>query len=213
MASQFQNRLIGAVAIVAVGVIVIPSLFDGKKKHYEDEFASIPLVPKEGDDQDTEIFPTVDHALPTNIKATQVPDNGQPEAGIVEPSPLVPTTASSSPPASKPEAAPPTSTIQSKPVETKPTEVEKPKEKPPVGQAFIVQLGALKNANRVNEIVATLKLSGYRVYTIPATPVQGKVTRVIVGPELSRQKLEAALPELKKLSDLNGEIKPFSTVR
>ena len=28
MASQFQNRLIGAVVIVAVGVIVLPSLFD-----------------------------------------------------------------------------------------------------------------------------------------------------------------------------------------
>lgn len=245
MASQFQNRLIGAVVIVAVGVIVLPSLFDGKKKHYEEEFASIPLVPKEGDDQNTEILPTVNHSLPTNNEATDTADNGQPEAGRVEPPPLVSTTAGNNSPTGKPEVAPPASTtqakpvdpkpieskpaevkpkavetktaqtkpVEAKPVETKPAEAEKPKEKPPVGQAFIVQLGALKNADKVNEIVATLKLSGYRVYTVPATPVQGKVTRVVVGPEPSRQKLEAALPELKQLSGLNGEVKAFSTVR
>ncbi len=49
MASKFQNRLVGTVILVALGVIILPGLLDGKKKHYEDEFASIPLVPKAGD--------------------------------------------------------------------------------------------------------------------------------------------------------------------
>lgn len=48
MASQFQNRLVGTIILVALGVIVLPGLLDGKKKHYEDEFAAIPLVPKPG---------------------------------------------------------------------------------------------------------------------------------------------------------------------
>lgn len=226
MASQFQNRLIGAVVIVAVGVIVLPSLFDGKKKHYEEEFASIPLVPKEGDDQDTEILPSVNHSLPANNEAMETPDNDQLQVGDVEPPPLVSTTPGNNQSVGNPAVVSPTSTPQTKPIESKPPEV-KPKqaeikpvqakpleaEKPPVGQAFIVQLGALKNADKVNEIVATLKLSGYRVYTIPSTPVQGKLTRVVVGPEPSRQKLEAALPELKQLSGLKGEVKAFSPVR
>lgn len=245
MASQFQNRLIGAVVIVAVGVIVLPSLFDGKKKHYEEEFASIPLVPKEGDDQNTDILPTVNHSLPSDNDAPEMASNGQTGANSgqqptsVEPPPLAPSaTAGNNQPDVNPEPLPQTKPVDPKPVESKPVDV-KPKtaenkpqtkpaevkpvetkpskpveaEKPPVGQAYIVQLGALKNADKVNEIVATLKLSGYRVYTVPATPVQGKVTRLVVGPDTSKQKLEAALPELKQLTGLNGQVKAYSTVR
>ncbi|EBA8637443.1 cell division protein DedD, partial [Salmonella enterica subsp. enterica serovar Muenchen] len=49
MASKFQNRLVGTIVLVALGVIVLPGLLDGQKKHYQDEFAAIPLVPKPGD--------------------------------------------------------------------------------------------------------------------------------------------------------------------
>ncbi|MBY7544258.1 SPOR domain-containing protein, partial [Escherichia marmotae] len=35
----------------------------------------------------------------------------------------------------------------------------------PTGKAYVVQLGALKNADKVNEIVAKLRGAGYRVYT------------------------------------------------
>lgn len=46
MASKFQNRLVGTIVLVALGVIILPGLLDGQKKHYQDEFAAIPLVPK-----------------------------------------------------------------------------------------------------------------------------------------------------------------------
>ena len=49
MASKFQNRLVGTIVLVALGVILLPGLLDGQKKHYQDEFAAIPLVPKPGD--------------------------------------------------------------------------------------------------------------------------------------------------------------------
>ncbi len=39
MASKFQNRLAGAIVLVAVGVIVLPALLDGDKKYNENEFA------------------------------------------------------------------------------------------------------------------------------------------------------------------------------
>ncbi|GKX62375.1 cell division protein DedD [Pragia fontium] len=237
MASQFQNRLVGAVIIVAIGVIVLPSLFDGKKKHYEEEFAAIPLVPKEGDDRNTEILPSVNHNLPpVNPGSTAAVGNGQvvdnANTGIAPP-PLASTTAGNTavnaqpetlppvtqtkPPESKPEPKPepvvPKPTEQKPVANNKPVESEKPKEKPPVGQAYIVQLGALKNADKVNELVATLRLSGHRVYTIPATPVQGKITRLVVGPDPSKQKLEAALPELKRLTGLSGQVKAYSAAR
>jgi DedD protein len=38
VASKFQNRLVGTIVLVALGVI-IRQLLDGQKKHYQDEFA------------------------------------------------------------------------------------------------------------------------------------------------------------------------------
>ncbi|MDW9426812.1 cell division protein DedD, partial [Yersinia enterocolitica] len=64
MASKFQNRLVGTIILVALGVIVLPGLLDGKKKHYEDEFAAIPLVPKPGDSQEIDAVPPVSQPLP-----------------------------------------------------------------------------------------------------------------------------------------------------
>lgn len=36
MASKFQNRLVGTIVLVALGVIILPGLLDGQKKHYQD---------------------------------------------------------------------------------------------------------------------------------------------------------------------------------
>jgi DedD protein len=60
----------------------------------------------------------------------------------------------------------------------------------------VVQLGALKNADKVNEIVGKLRGAGYRVYTAPTTPVQGKITRILVGPDASKDKLKGRLRSL-----------------
>lgn len=63
MASKFQNRLVGTIIIVALGVIVLPGLLDGQKKHYQDEFGAIPLVPKPGEDDPTDVIPPVTQPL------------------------------------------------------------------------------------------------------------------------------------------------------
>ena len=74
----------------------------------------------------------------------------------------------------------------------------------------MVQLGALKNAAKVNEIVAQLRLSGYRAFTVPATPVQGQITRIYVGPDASKAKMQAAVGALQGISGLGGVVKPYS---
>ena len=43
MASQFQNRLVGITILVASVVIFLPSIIDGKKTAYEDEFVATPI--------------------------------------------------------------------------------------------------------------------------------------------------------------------------
>ena len=45
MASQFNNRLVGVTILVASVVIFLPSIIDGKKTAYQDEFVSTPIKP------------------------------------------------------------------------------------------------------------------------------------------------------------------------
>lgn len=219
MASKFQNRLVGTIVLVALGVIVLPGLLDGQKKHYQDEFAAIPLVPKPGDRDEPDMMPAATQALPTQPPegAAEEVRAGDAAAPSLDPSRYATTT--------NPELAP-------APVEPpKPKPVEKPKPKPqpkvepvpapvakpaaeekaaPTGKAWVVQLGALKNADKVNEIVGKLRGAGYRVYTVPSTPVQGKITRILVGPDASRDKLKGSLGELRQLSGLSGVVMGYS---
>ena len=226
MASKFQNRLTGTIVLVALGVIILPGLLDGQKKHYQDEFAAIPLVPKPGDRDEPDMLPAATQALPAQPPegAAEEVRAGDAAAPSLDPSRLA---------ANNTIEIDPMPVEQPKAVE-KPKPVEKPQPKPqrdkaaeqlaaasetpppakqdaaPTGKAYVVQLGALKNADKVNEVVSKLRGAGYRVYTSPSTPVQGKITRILVGPEASKDKLKGSLGELKQISGLSGVVMNYS---
>ncbi|EMI0019985.1 cell division protein DedD [Proteus mirabilis] len=210
MASKFQNRLVGAVVLVAVGVIFLPTLFDGDKKYNEDQFASIPLVPKPGDEQDIESIAPIEQ---TTTPST--PSEGASEAMISEAVTGVEQPQVSTPEVSEPQVAPSTPVVEPPKVVNPP--VEPPTTPPPAvsettapkGEAWVVQLGALKNAAKVEEIIAKMHLSGYPVYTVPARTVSGKVTRIYIGPNASKAELQAMLPRLKELTGLQGEVRAY----
>ncbi|WP_340614252.1 cell division protein DedD [Xenorhabdus thailandensis] len=221
MASKFQNRLVGTIVLVALGVIVLPMIFDGDKKYNENQFAAIPLVPKPGDEEDIDSIPPLTQNMPSTPPegAAQAMQSQEQEPDIEmlsRPSPAEPTTAppvTVTPEPKKVESSPqekagtkPEPRVESKP-ETKPK--PEPTEQAPQAAAYVVQLGALKNADKVDEIVARLRLSGHQVYTVPSSPVQGQLTRIYVGPNASRQVLESILPELKELTGLQGQIKNY----
>jgi len=230
VASKFQNRLVGTIVLVALGVIVLPGLLDGQKKHYQDEFAAIPLVPKPGDRDEPDMLPAATQALPAQPPegAAEEVRAGDAAAPTLDPSRLAANSGADidqipvapEPPKPKPVDKPQTKPQRDKtseqlaaaaeaPPPTKPAPQEKPaaEEKPaPTGKAYVVQLGALKNADKVSEIVSKLRGAGYRVYTSPSTPVQGKITRILVGPDASKDKLKSSLGELNQISGLNGVV-------
>ncbi|MCO4180433.1 cell division protein DedD [Proteus terrae] len=215
MASKFQNRLVGAVVLVAVGVIFLPALLDGDKKYNEDQFASIPLVPKPGDEQEIEsIAPIEQTSVPSTpsegasegMLSEAVTGVEQPTVTTPEAPTVVPVTPSAQP------SQQPTSTQEPPAVVTPPVQPPAPpvqETKPPKGEAWVVQLGALKNAAKVEEIIAKMHFSGYPVYTIPARPVAGQVTRIYIGPSASKSELQAILPHLKELTGLQGEVRAY----
>ncbi|WP_109407161.1 cell division protein DedD [Proteus faecis] len=213
MASKFQNRLVGAVVLVAVGVIFLPALLDGDKKYNEDQFASIPLVPKPGDEQEIESIAPIEQ---TSVPST--PSEGASEGMISEAVTGVEQPAVTTPespavvPVTPVEPQQPTPTPEPPAVVTPPVQPSTPpvqETKPPKGEAWVVQLGALKNAAKVEEIIAKMHFSGYPVYTIPARPVAGQVTRIYIGPSASKSELQAILPHLKELTGLQGEVRAY----
>ena len=238
MASKFQNRLVGTIVLVALGVIILPGLLDGQKKHYQDEFAAIPLVPKPGDRDEPDMLPAATQALPAQPPegAAEEVRAGDAAAPSLDPS-RIPVNSNSFDDAQEPVVAPkpqpkpqaqpqpqPQPQTQPKAQPQSPKPVEKPQQqtvaqtppaKPaeipaPTGKAYVVQLGALKNADKVNEIVGKLRSSGFKVYTSPSTPVQGKITRILVGPDASKDKLKGQLGDLKQISGLSGVVMGYS---
>nr|WP_263452646.1 cell division protein DedD [Klebsiella michiganensis] len=214
--------------MVALGVIILPGLLDGQKKHYQDEFAAIPLVPKPGDRDEPDMLPAATQALPSQPPegAAEEVRAGDAAAPSLDPS-RIPVNNNSFDVVQEPVVAPkPQPKPQPKPVEkpqpqpqqqqqvaaqTPPPKPQQQAEIPaPTGKAYVVQLGALKNADKVNEIVGKLRASGFKVYTSPSTPVQGKITRILVGPDTSKDKLKGQLGELKQLSGLSGVVMGYS---
>nr|WP_287855891.1 cell division protein DedD [Klebsiella sp.] len=228
MASKFQNRLVGTIVLVALGVIILPGLLDGQKKHYQDEFAAIPLVPKPGDRDEPDMLPAATQTLPSqppegaaeevragdaaapSLDPSRIPVNNNSfdvvQEPVVAPKPQ-PQPKPQPKPVEKPQPQPP----QQVAVQTLAPKPQQQAEIPaPTGKAYVVQLGALKNADKVNEIVGKLRAAGFKVYTSPSTPVQGKITRILVGPDASKDKLKGQLGELNKLSGLSGVVMGFS---
>lgn len=205
MASKFQNRLVGTIVLVALGVIILPGLLDGQKKHYQDEFAAIPLVPKPGDRDEPDMLPAATQALPS-----------QPPEGAAEEVRAGDAAAPSLDPSRIPVNSNSFDDVQEPVVAAKPQPKPQPQQQaatptpPPTGKAYVVQLGALKNADKVNEIVGKLRASGFKVYTSPSTPVQGKITRILVGPDASKDKLKGQLGDLQQISGLSGVVMGFT---
>ncbi|PDO87537.1 cell division protein DedD [Kosakonia pseudosacchari] len=227
MASKFQNRLMGTIVLVALGVIILPGLLDGQKKHYQDEFAAIPLVPKPGDRDEPDMMPAATQALPAqppegaaeevragnaaapSLDSSRLAVNGGPGPEVTSPPVEQPKPKPVEKPQPKPQAQPPAAREQQTATSDAPAKAQEDKSAP-TGKAYVVQLGALKNADKVNEVVGKLRGAGYRVYTSPTTPVQGKITRILVGPDASRDKLKDSLGELKQISGLSGVVMNYS---
>ncbi|ECI4150569.1 cell division protein DedD [Salmonella enterica] len=210
MASKFQNRLVGTIVLVALGVIVLPGLLDGQKKHYQDEFAAIPLVPKPGDRDEPDMMPAATQALPTQPPegAAEEVRAGDAAAPSLDPSRMASNNVELDPiPVETPKPQQPVVAASTPTSAPKPAADDKPA---PTGKAYVVQLGALKNADKVNEIVGKLRSAGFRVYTSPSTPVQGKITRILVGPDASKDKMKGSLGELKQISGLSGVVMGYS---
>ncbi len=177
MASRFQSRLVGTIILVALGVIILPDLLDGKKSHYQDDIAAIPLRPQMQLDADSIEIPAPE------TDDTQLPE--APVSAVVQ---------------EQPQAEPAVSSDKVTTVVSDQPAVNDYQE-----SAWIIQLMALKNAENADRLVADLRKRGFTA----STKKENSFTRVLIGPDVSREKLEKQLVELEKITGAKGQLIKF----
>ncbi|HAY94653.1 SPOR domain-containing protein [Shewanella sp.] len=253
MSSQFHNRLVGTVVLVALGVIFLPDILDGKKDRQEEQFSEIPLRPtvieqQKADDDMFEVLSAEDAAAlnGTEVALAEMPVNADNEKSAAAPvievakqdvkKDVKPDVKKAEPkPETNPEAKkePPKATVKTEPAKkadakaTTVAKAEKPKAETPKASAakedavkvvsrdslksgFTLQLGSFNNATNVKALVAQLRKSGFKAYTIPENPKDGVLTKVFVGPDVSEAKLKKVQVEVENLTRLKGWIVPFN---
>jgi DedD protein len=77
---------------------------------------------------------------------------------------------------------------------------------------WVVQLGSFGNQKNVNDLIRKLEKAGYRTFSRKVQTSAGRLTKVFVGPELDKEKLDLALPHLKETTGLTGKVTTFNVV-
>ncbi|MOA57407.1 cell division protein DedD [compost metagenome] len=58
--------------------------------------------------------------------------------------------------------------------------------------------------------MSKLRAAGYSAQTSPRTPVQGQITRVFVGPDVSKAKLQGMQSKISQMTGLGGSVVAYN---
>ncbi|AIF99339.1 SPOR domain-containing protein [Alteromonas australica] len=207
MSSALKNRLVGTIIIVALAVIFLPDFLDGKKQTNREPFVSIPANPPKKPIVEPEAFPTnrvanaaqrpveLEDDVPVDdmLTAEKSADEMGEGKNVTDESTSLP--------------QPVEATIEAKNDLASQTVIDKPQATEDAG--WVIQLGSFRHEKNVKGLLNKLEKAGYRAFSRRIQTSSGPLTKVFVGPDLEKQKLEAALPHLKELTDLKGKVTTF----
>lgn len=71
-------------------------------------------------------------------------------------------------------------------------------------KSYMIQLTALKNRQKIEELVALLKLNNYSVRTLPQNPDPNQLIKLQVGPYAKKEQVEQVIIDLNNLTKLKG---------
>ena len=201
MTSALQNRLVGTVIIVAIAVIFLPDLLSGKNPSNKELFVELPPRPAVKTVQRPASFSTqgVKEAATRNIEI--VNETALDEPAVKSQTQTTQNTENNVPATTK--QAPANSLEQG-------TVVENDQQRLLAGAGWVVQLGTFRHQKNVKELLAKLEKGGYRAFSQPVQTSSGTLTKVFVGPDLQKKRLEKALVHLKDLTSLQGRVTPFT---
>src|SRR5690606_6279349 len=164
----------------------LPDLLDGEKQVVKDDFKVIPNRPEfQGVQQQQVLEPEV--FTQAEAELTAEPVDEQPlDAGDNRSTEQLP--------------------AQQYAQVTAPTTEKKvqPQTNPALAQSgWVVRVGSFSKEQNANALVAKLRQAGFVTFTRNITSSEGiRLTSVLVGPELRKEKLEQQLPKLQQLTGI-----------
>jgi DedD protein len=218
LSPALKNRLVGTIIVVAIAVIFLPDLLDGKKESKRDLFVDLPEKPKMKVVKAPSEFDTgkIKQAATRKVEVLSEKavdeDNAElkPETSVVDVK--IPDEHEALQVATELESS--KQSISSQTIKTsslaKQTVVEQDQDKLLAGAGWVVQLGSFRHQKNVKDLLAQLEKGGYRAFSRPVKTSAGNLTKVFVGPDLDKSKLIKALSHLKQLTNLQGRVTPFT---
>jgi len=186
-----RRRLIGAIVLVTAMIVVLPMVLDTEPRPVSQNITI--RIPS------TDSDPFAPKVAPGSVPKAQESKAAAPKAGDK---------ASPAPAASR--DAPRT---EVKPETPKPAKATKPrapdktaaKTAKPAGGRFVIQVIALADAEKAQQMQGQIAAAGIKSYTEVVKTVKGDVTRVRAGPFATREAAEKAREQLKSLG-MNGNV-------
>ncbi|MFT6777016.1 MAG: DedD protein [Paraglaciecola sp.] len=215
MSSALQNRLVGTAIVVAIAVIFLPDLLDGKQQSKRNLFVELPQKPamntvkpptpfntgkvKEAATRKVEVISeqAVDEDPISNLSLEKKSESRTADF-------KVPDVYQVSEPVSVAADIKRASSLEQQ------TVVEQDVERLLASAGWVVQLGSFRHQKNVKELLNLLEKAGYRAFSRPVKTNSGTLTKVFVGPDLQKVNLDNALSHLKELTDLQGRVTPFT---
>ena len=190
---------------------------DGEKVHYKEGFKAIPERPEF---TTIDLQEVIDNKVASAEQPSQIPveDTQANDADLVanetqqiDTAPQMVEASTDEPVINKAE---PKVAVQepAKPAAKTPEPTRKPEENL-TQMAYVIQLGSFSHAPNVKSLQEKLKANGFKTFTRPIKTPNGTLTKVFVGPSLSKKELESKLPELKQLTKLNGKVTQFEITK
>ncbi len=196
MNSALKQRLVGAIVLVAVGVLVVPSFLRDRQVEPVSTQTLIPDRPA----QETLTFEAP--SAPEDIEPAPEPDTMfMPE----ETSQPVVDSLDQTQTESDPEPEPSASEEDSEPAAPAPEAAADGR------TAWVIQVASFRAPDTARGLRDRLQADGYRAYVRSATTSGGEVSRVYIGPKVSRAEAEttkAAVDQALKVDALILRFEP-----
>jgi len=206
--SGFINRLVGTSIVVIAAIVFIPNILDGEKVHYKEGFKAIPERSEfKTIDLQESIDQQVANAEP--LKEDEIEDIQPDDAAFEQQNSSAETDVSAQP--SMVEAI--IADTKQSTVTAGQDDVMRNTNENLTSMAYVIQLGSFSHAANVKALQAKLKTQGFKSFTRPIKTPNGTLTKVFVGPSLSKQELQSQLPALKELTKLNGKVTQFEVAK
>ncbi|GIX21371.1 MAG: hypothetical protein KatS3mg121_0154 [Gammaproteobacteria bacterium] len=192
MHAALKQRLVGAVILVALGVIFIPMLFERDPVGRQTVSLEIPPPPGEEGflDPAAEVFPPPEFEPPAAVEPVIEAEHRAEGVPHRDPDTLE----------DRPQPVPPPAPVERSPAAA-PAAVEAPAAAPDPGQAWWVQVGSFSRAANAAALRDRLRKAGIEAQVFASRGATGPVYRVRVGPLADRDAAEARAAAVRAAGD------------